>query len=102
MTDDFKPEGWLKWISIELILSLVAMAFTVGATYMALASDIEDAEDKAQKNTAKLEAQSKAIGEIKLDTAITKEKVSSMEKEMQRQGETLNEIRRMILEDRRS
>lgn len=98
-------EKLAKWLPVEVLISsfvsIVITSFLIGMAWAALGKDIELADNKADKNHGKVESLDVDIQSIKVDVEVTKEQVKKLQQQTDKNGETLNEIRQLLWEERR-
>jgi len=91
MIDELSNKGLSKYITIELIASLVVTAFAIGVTYSALAAGQTKANEKIEKIEVKVHRFATDISQIKIDTAVMKTEQKNMKDDIK---EILNILQR--------
>lgn len=97
-----KPEAadpgsfWGRLISIEMLVWLVATAAGVGIAYADLNSGVEAATAKSDRNANTLEKVEDSVQVIQVRTAVATEQMLRIEKQLEQQNRTLEELKRLL------
>ena len=89
--------GLFRKITLEFVISAILAIFMGGMIYNAIASGIEDNKDVGKANAEQLEAQQVDVNQIKTDITVIKDDLGEVEVALEKQGQTLDDIRMMLI-----
>jgi len=107
MSDDITNRGLGKWLTLETVGSLLAMAFIFGTGYMSLAAadtaaskEIKNTNEKISDMADEQKQLSKGMSIIQADIRVMKNDQVHIDNHMKNQEATLKEVVKLLRERR--